>query len=94
LAARTSEAARRFRRSKGHSKYGPHGPKISFYETVKEVEQRLGDPAVTLESSIVSNTPSHVMRKQWGIEKRDMVKRHILFQDEDTDTYIGAMLAD
>jgi predicted metalloprotease len=67
-------------------------PKISFFETVKEIEQRLGNPDVVLESYIVSNTPSHVMRKQWGIEKPEMSKRHIVFQDEDKETYINTML--
>jgi len=71
---------------------GLQDPKIGFYETVKEIEQRLGNPNVMLESFIVSNTPSHVMRTQWGIEKTEMAKRHIVFQDEDKDTYIGAVL--
>jgi len=77
---------------KGIRNVGLTDPKIGFYETVKEIEHRLGDPAVTLDSYIVSNTPSHVMRKQWGIEKPEMVKRHILFQEEDKSSYIGAML--
>ena len=77
---------------KGIRNVGLQDPKIGFHETVKEIERRLGNPAVVLESFIVSNTPSHVMRKQWGIEKDDMVKRHIVFQDEDKDTYIGAVL--
>ncbi len=76
---------------KGIRNVGLSDPKISFHQTVKEIEQRLGDPKVVLDSFIVSNTPSHVMRKQWGIEKRKMSKRHILFQDEDKDSYIGAM---
>ncbi len=67
-------------------------PKISFHETIKEIETRLGDPAVTLDSFIVSNTPSHVMEKQWGIRKAEMVGRHVLFQDEDRDTYVRRML--
>lgn len=67
-------------------------PKISFYETIKEIERRLGDPTVTLDSFIISNTPSHVMRKQWGIEMEEMLKRHVLFQEEDRPGYIGAML--
>jgi hypothetical protein len=67
-------------------------PKIGFYESVKEIEQRLGNPNVVLESFIVSNTPSHVMRKQWGIEKEEMVKRHVVFQEEDKDTYVGMIL--
>jgi hypothetical protein len=41
---------------------------------------------------IVSNTPSHVMNAQWAIQKQEMTRRHILFQEEDRDTYIGAML--
>ena len=77
---------------KGIRNVGLRDPKISFYETVKEIEQRLGDPGVVLESFIVSNTPSHEMRKLWGIEKDEMAKRHIVFQDEDKDTYIGAVL--
>ena len=69
-------------------------PKIGFYETVKEIERRLGNPSVVLESFIVSNTPSHVMRKQWGIEKSEMTTKHIVFQDEDKDTYIGAIVSE
>lgn len=67
-------------------------PKIGFYTTVKEIERRLGDPEVVLESFIVSNTPAHEMRRQWGIEKDEMVRRHIVFQDEDRDTYIESVL--
>jgi hypothetical protein len=77
---------------KGVRNVGLKDPKISFYETVKGIEQRLADPNVALESFIVSNTPSHVMRKQWGIEKTDMAKRNILFQDEDRDSYIATLL--
>ncbi len=77
---------------KGIRNVGLQDPKLGFHETVKEIERRLGDPAVELDSFIVSNTPSHVMRKQWGIEKEEMAKRHIVFQDEDKDTYIGAVL--
>lgn len=77
---------------KGIRNVGLQDPKISFHETVKEIEQRLGDSHVELDSFIVSNTPSHVMRKQWGIEKDEMTRRHIVFQDEDKDTYISAVL--
>jgi len=77
---------------KGIRNVGLQDPKIAFHETVKEIEQRLGDLGVVLESFIVSNTPSHVMRKQWGIDKAEMEKLHILFQEEDRATYIGAVL--
>ena len=69
-------------------------PKIKFYETVKEIETRLGDPKVTLDSFIVSNTPSHTMKMFWKIDKSGMQQRHILFQEEDKDTYVGAILAE
>ena len=72
-----------------------HRPTVQLQdiETVKDIEARLGDPNVVLDSFIVSNTPSHVMRKQWRMEKPEMVKRHILFQDEDHHSYIGALLS-
>ena len=71
---------------------GVDDPKIRFFETIKEVERRLGDPKVALDSFIVSRTPSHVMKKLWGIGKPDMAARHIAFQEEDRASYIGAML--
>ena len=77
---------------KGIRNLGWNDPKIQFYETIKEIEQRLGDPAVVLHSFIVSNTSSATMRRQWGMEKSDMQKRHILFQEEDKDSYINMML--
>jgi len=40
------------------SKYPPVRCQDQFYATVKEIEQRLGDPDVHLESFIISNTPS------------------------------------
>lgn len=77
---------------KGIRNVGLQDPKISFFETVKTIEKRLADPSIVLDSFIVSNTPSHVMRKQWGIEKTEMAERHIVFQDEDKETYVGTIL--
>ena len=77
---------------KGIRNLAPSDPKIQFYETIKEIEQRLGDPAVCLHSFIVSNTPSATMRMLWRMEKSEMQKRHVLFQEEDKDSYVGTML--
>ena len=77
---------------KGIRNLGATDPKIQFYETIKEIELRLGDPKVVLDSFIVSNTPSHEMKKLWGIDKPAMQTRHIVFQEEDKDTYVRAML--
>ena len=77
---------------KGIPNLGATDPKIQFHETIKEIEQRLGDPGVRLQSFIVSNTPSATMRMLWNMEKTEMQKRHILFQEEDKDSYVRSML--
>ena len=77
---------------KGIRNLGPTDPKIQFHATIKEIEQRLGDTNVCLQAFIVSNTPSHTMRMLWGMDKPAMTDRHILFQEEDTDTYVRSML--
>ncbi len=77
---------------KGIRNLGAADPKIQFHETIKEVEARLGDSAVRLESFIVSNTPSATMQMLWRMDKASMLKRNVLFQEEDRDSYISAML--
>lgn len=67
-------------------------PKFTFYQTIKEIEKRLGDSDVVLESFIVSNTPSYVMERRWGLTKEEMLQNHILFQKEDKGTYIRTLL--
>ncbi len=78
---------------KGIRNIGMTDPKIQFYQEIKKIEARLGDGTVYLHSFIVSNTPSHTMRMLWGIDKTAMTERHILFQEEDKDTYVRNMLS-
>lgn len=77
---------------KGIRNIGPADPKIGFHESIKEIERRLGDPEMRLESFIVSNTSSHTMRRLWDMEKAEMEARNILFQEEDRDRYVRDML--
>ena len=77
---------------KGIRNLGATDPKIQFHETIKEIEVRLGDSAVRLQSFIVSNTPSATMQMLWGIDKSEMQKRHVLFQEEDRASYVRSML--
>ena len=77
---------------KGIRNLHPTDPKIRFHETIKEIERRLGDPSVVLDSFIISNTPSSVMSMHWGMEKSEMNKLHILFQEEDNASYVRSML--
>lgn len=77
---------------KGIRNIGFNDPKIQFFQTIKDIERRLGEPSVTLSSFIVSNTPSHVMRLLWAVDKPAMEARNILFQEEDKTTYVGKMM--
>jgi len=77
---------------KGIRNLGLTDPKIQFYQTIKEIETRLGDANVRLQSFIISNTPSHTMRMLWSIDKPAMAARQILFQEEDKDSYVRSML--
>lgn len=77
---------------KGIRNIGAQDPKIQFYRTIKELESRLGDPAVTLNSFVVSNTPSHEMELMWSVEKEQMKQWNILFQKEDQEEYIGELV--
>jgi hypothetical protein len=73
---------------------GPDDPKIRFYRTIKEIEQRLGDPNVILNSFIISNTPFKEVR--WWTEdlsKDEFTKAHVLFQKEERETYIERLLS-
>lgn len=77
---------------KGIRNLGKDDPKIQFHDTIKDIEQRLADSTVSLSSFIVSNTPSHTVQLLWGIDKRAMRGRNILFQDEDKNSYVRSML--
>jgi hypothetical protein len=67
-------------------------PKIEFYKTIKEIQERLQDPNLMLDSYIVSDTPSSTMTMVWNVEKRQMLEKHIVFQEEDRATYIQSIL--
>jgi hypothetical protein len=75
---------------------GVDDPKISFFQEIKTLEARCADPDVILNSFIISNTPQEQVAF-WGghgqrMTKADFEARHVLFQTEDKDTYIGKML--
>lgn len=77
---------------KGIRNLGFQDPKIQFHKTIKEIENRLGDPNVVLSSFVVSNTPSHEMQMHWGVDKKTMLKNNILFQQEDQHAYIENLI--
>lgn len=72
---------------------GLNDPKIRFYRTIKELETRLGDPSIILNSFILSNTPFQQVR-WWSddLSKDEFTRAHVLFQPDDRDTYIEDLL--
>lgn len=72
---------------------GINDPKIHFHKAIKEIETRLGDPNVTLNSFIISTTPfPEIAWWAEGMTKEQFEKRHVLFQKEDKKTYISRFL--
>ena len=73
---------------------GPNDPKLRFAETIKELEARLGDPAVTLDSFIVSRTPLGQL-PWWDREmsQLDFEKRHVVFQTPGDTGYVQKILS-
>lgn len=71
--------------------HGFDDPKIRFHKTIKDIQNRLGDPEIILESFIVSNTYQREI--DWwsdgsGVEQR-FDNNHVLFQKEDKHGYVG-----
>ncbi|MDZ7615739.1 MAG: DEAD/DEAH box helicase, partial [Patescibacteria group bacterium] len=77
---------------KGIRNIGATDPKVRFHAEIKKIEERLGDADVKLHSFIISTTPSFTMRMLWRMEKAEMQSHHVLFQEEDQDSYIRWML--
>ena len=72
---------------------GSSNLKVQFYKTIKEIETRLADPCVILNSFIVSPTPYQNI-PMWGegMSKVELQKCHVLFQKDDKETYIKTLL--
>jgi hypothetical protein len=73
---------------------GFEDPKIDFYKNVKEIEARLADPDLTLDSYILSDTSSADMTLHWNIDKAKMLAHHVVFLYEDKEHYLETILAD
>lgn len=68
-------------------------PKIEFYSTIKEMEERLNDNSIILNSFIISNTYyADLINTGTTLSKEEMAERHVLFQSDDKDTYIDTMI--
>lgn len=65
---------------------GSAGEKVLFHKRIKNVEQRLNDPTIILNSFILSWT--HYPQLKWGKTQEQLEDMHVLFMSNDRDRYI------
>ena len=72
---------------------GPGSEKIEFSGRIKEVEQRLADKSVILESVILGPPKSSraEIASRWKIDDQELAKRHVLFMAD--AGYMDALMA-
>lgn len=72
---------------------GPEDPKIRFHKTIKELETKLGDPQVVLNSFILSVTP-YAHGGWWtdSLTKDELQARHVLFTEDGVEKVYSRML--
>ena len=64
--------------------------KIVFHRTIEDVEIKMGDPTVTLNPFIVTNT-GYEKVASWGPWKDELREHRVLFQQDNRDCYIETM---
>ena len=72
---------------------GKSSPKIQFHKTIKDIQTRLGDADVSLNSYIVSPTAYETV-SWWsdGMTKQEFEECHVYFQKEDQNTYVEKII--
>jgi hypothetical protein len=68
---------------KGVRQVSASDPKVRFHETIKGVEERLGDPNIKLHSFIVSNTPAYEVQRMWGMTRQEIEALGVLFVEDE-----------
>jgi hypothetical protein len=69
---------------------GPGHKKIQFHLVIKEIEQRLNDENVTLDSFIV--TPTRFARLHWGKSLEELEMMNVFFMEDQKDSYVENIL--
>jgi superfamily II DNA or RNA helicase len=70
---------------------GPNSEKVQFFKRVKEVEKRLGDADVILNSFILSWTKYPQLK--WVETQKQLEDNHVLFMTDDRDNYINKLIS-
>ena len=69
---------------------GPGHRKIEFRETIKNIEKRINDKTVVLNSFIV--TPTRFAKLKWGRSMSELNDIHILFMEDQQSTYVPKIM--
>ncbi|MEW6671828.1 MAG: DEAD/DEAH box helicase family protein [Thermodesulfobacteriota bacterium] len=70
---------------------GPGSEKVKFHKTIKEVEKRLNDSEVILNSFILSW--SRFPQLKWDKSQQELEAMNVLFMTDDRDNYIRKLFA-
>ena len=67
----------------------PASEKIQLYRRIKDIELRLGDPDVILNSFVLSW--SRFPELKWDLDQAEMEQMHVLFMNDGFEQYISKM---
>jgi hypothetical protein len=70
---------------------GPGSDKILFHTRIKDVERRMNDPAIILNSFVLSWT--RYPQLKWGKTQQELEDMHVFFPADDPDHYIDKLFA-
>lgn len=70
---------------------GPGHKKIQFHTIIKDIEHRLADPDVVLNSFIV--TPTRFAKLNWGKSMDELTNMNVLFMEDQKATYVHEIIS-
>ena len=70
---------------------GPASEKVLFHQRIKDIERRLNDPSITLNSFILSWTPYQQLK--WGKTQSELEDMNVLFMTDDQSKYIDKIFS-
>ncbi|WP_306253497.1 DEAD/DEAH box helicase [Parvularcula sp. IMCC14364] len=68
---------------------GPGHKKIAFHQTIKDIELRLGNPNVSLNSFII--TPSRHSKLNWGLSIDELNDLNVYFMEDQAELYVSSI---
>ena len=70
---------------------GPGHKKIEFHKTIKEIEARIGNPKIALNSFII--TPTRHGKLNWGQSIEELNEQNVYFVADQSDHYVASIFS-